>query len=85
MIDRFCALATMVISLKVFLIRSLKLISLIKLKVLQNLGLSLAKPVICLAPAAEYGPAKRWPTAHFAKLSSQLQTARVSNLANGFC
>ncbi|HRG63954.1 MAG TPA: lipopolysaccharide heptosyltransferase II [Burkholderiales bacterium] len=42
-------------------------------KILQNLGLSLDKPVICLAPAAEYGPAKRWPTAHFAKLSSQLQ------------
>ena len=43
--------------------------------VLKALGLSLEKPVVCLCPAAEYGPAKRWPTEHFAILADLLQTA----------
>lgn len=73
MIDRFCALANNGNKPESIPYPKFEIDQFNQTKVLQNLGLSLAKPVICLAPAAEYGPAKRWPTAHFAKLSSQLQ------------
>lgn len=37
-----------------------------------RIGLNAETPLIVLCPGAEYGPAKRWPTRHFAALASMI-------------
>ncbi|MBI4205837.1 MAG: lipopolysaccharide heptosyltransferase II [Betaproteobacteria bacterium] len=39
---------------------------------LLKLGLDTQQPAVALCPGAEYGPAKRWPPAHYAELGQRL-------------
>lgn len=41
-------------------------------KLLDQLGLKLDKPVVCMMPGAEYGPAKQWPIEYYALLAKLL-------------
>ena len=43
-----------------------------QLKTLTELGLERPAHVVAFCPGAEYGPAKRWPAAHFASLAKSL-------------
>ncbi|MCL4799511.1 MAG: lipopolysaccharide heptosyltransferase II [Burkholderiales bacterium] len=42
-----------------------------------RLGLDRSRPVAVLCPGAEFGPAKRWPVAHFADLARALDSRGV--------
>jgi heptosyltransferase-2 len=44
-------------------------------RVIADLGLSTARPVIAMMPGAEYGPAKCWPLDYFAILAARLDAA----------
>ena len=41
-------------------------------KLLDQLGLKLDKPVVCMMPGAEYGLAKQWPIEYYAQLAKSL-------------
>lgn len=43
-----------------------------KAELLALFGLKLDRPVLCLMPGAEYGPAKQWPIEYYAKLAASL-------------
>jgi heptosyltransferase-2 len=36
------------------------------------LALDLSRPVVCMMPGAEYGPAKQWPVGYYARLAAKL-------------
>ncbi len=40
--------------------------------VCQRLGIAVSRPLVVFAPGAEFGPAKRWPAAHFAALAQAI-------------
>jgi heptosyltransferase-2 len=41
-------------------------------KLLARLGLMSNRPIICMMPGAEYGPAKQWPLAYYKQLAERL-------------
>lgn len=43
-------------------------------RLVEELGLDLARPAVALLPGAEYGPAKRWPLEYYAALARELLT-----------
>ncbi len=70
MIDRFCALANNGnkphhISYPKLLINRDNQLSLVA-----KFGININRPILIFCPAAEYGPAKRWPPDYFAQLAN---------------
>jgi lipopolysaccharide heptosyltransferase II len=41
-------------------------------ELVEQFGLKLDKPVVCMMPGAEYGPAKQWPLEYYKKLAESL-------------
>lgn len=72
MIDRFCALANHGKAVKDISYPEFRVDIANQTATLKHLGLNKNKPIVCFAPGAEFGPAKRWPTTHFAKLADLL-------------
>jgi heptosyltransferase-2 len=46
-------------------------------------GLPAAAPLVALMPGAEYGPAKRWPAAHFGELAAVLARSGIEVVVLG--
>jgi lipopolysaccharide heptosyltransferase II len=49
--------------------------------ILQDQGIAPAEKLFLLHPGAAYGPAKRWPTAHFARLAELLHEEHAARIA----
>ena len=47
------------------------------------LGLKPVERLVALCPGAEYGPAKRWPAAHFAETAARLKAAGMTPIVLG--
>jgi lipopolysaccharide heptosyltransferase II len=41
-------------------------------RLIATLALDLSRPVVCMMPGAEYGPAKQWPVGYYARLAALL-------------
>jgi heptosyltransferase-2 len=52
-------------------------------RLVAQLGLDPARPAVALMPGAEYGPAKQWPPAYYARLAEKLANESVDVLILG--
>ena len=77
MIDRFCALDNNGEKPGVIQWPELLIDSINQKLLLEKFKIDAKKPIIVFCPAAEYGPAKRWPPEHFAKLADLLSDYQV--------
>lgn len=72
MVERFCALANKGKRLQNIEFPKLMVDATNQVQLYTKFGLDASKPMIAFCPAAEFGPAKRWPTNYFAKLADLL-------------
>ena len=73
MIDRFCALANNGKKPDIIEWPELSVDTINQKSLLEKFNINSEIPIIAFCPAAEYGPAKRWPPEHFAKLADLLK------------
>ncbi|MFO7866390.1 MAG: lipopolysaccharide heptosyltransferase II [Candidatus Aminicenantes bacterium] len=52
-------------------------------EILSRRGINLEKPVVVLNPGAYYGPAKRWPSEYYARLSELLNQDKAQIVVTG--
>lgn len=72
MIDRFCALANNGVLPDSIEWPKLNIDKKNQSNLLHKFKINNSIPIVAFCPAAEFGPAKRWPPEHFAKLASTL-------------
>ncbi|MBP9743016.1 MAG: lipopolysaccharide heptosyltransferase II, partial [Burkholderiales bacterium] len=72
MIDRFCALANNGRKLSHVSLPELAIDIANQKRLYAQFNLDFTKPVIAFCPAAEFGPAKRWPSDYFAQLADMV-------------
>ena len=77
MIDRFCALANNGKKPDIMELPELSIDTINQKLLLEKFNINSEIPIIAFCPAAEYGPAKRWPPEHFAKLADLLSCYQI--------